>query len=126
MALKKRYGLTLIIIEHILKVVMETCDTGHRAGARGEDRGRPARDEIKDNHRVIEAYLGKEMDDAEVRAFPEGVVSQRGSRQRGPRAMPFEQPRVVIVGGGAMGGLFGGLLAGGGLDVTSSTPGAST
>jgi branched-chain amino acid transport system ATP-binding protein len=24
---------------------------------------------IKDDHRVIEAYLGKEMDDAEVRAF---------------------------------------------------------
>jgi 2-dehydropantoate 2-reductase len=32
--------------------------------------------------------------------------------------MPLEQPRVVIVGGGAMGGLFGGLLAEGGLDVT--------
>lgn len=32
--------------------------------------------------------------------------------------MPFEHPRVVIVGGGAMGGLFGGLLAEGGLDVT--------
>jgi ABC-type branched-subunit amino acid transport system ATPase component len=24
---------------------------------------------IKDDHRVIEAYLGKEMDDAEVRAY---------------------------------------------------------
>src|SRR6266571_220419 len=32
--------------------------------------------------------------------------------------MPIEQPRIVIVGGGAMGGLFGGLLAAGGLDVT--------
>ncbi|MGH6904362.1 MAG: ketopantoate reductase family protein, partial [Geminicoccaceae bacterium] len=32
--------------------------------------------------------------------------------------MPLEQPRVVIVGGGAMGGLFGGLLAEGGLEVT--------
>jgi 2-dehydropantoate 2-reductase len=30
----------------------------------------------------------------------------------------FEHPKVVIVGGGAMGGLFGGLLAEGGLDVT--------
>jgi 2-dehydropantoate 2-reductase len=32
--------------------------------------------------------------------------------------MPLEHPKVVIVGGGAMGGLFGGLLAEGGLDVT--------
>jgi ABC-type uncharacterized transport system ATPase subunit len=29
--------------------------------------GPPA--QIKDDHRVIEAYLGKEMKDAEVRAF---------------------------------------------------------
>jgi branched-chain amino acid transport system ATP-binding protein len=68
MALKQRFGLTLIIIEHILKVVMETCDTvtvldyGEKIAE-----GAPAR--IKDDHRVIEAYLGKEMDDAEVRAF---------------------------------------------------------
>ena len=32
--------------------------------------------------------------------------------------MPFEKPKVVVVGAGAMGGLFGGLLAEGGLDVT--------
>lgn len=32
--------------------------------------------------------------------------------------MAFEQPKIVIVGGGAMGSLFGGMLAGGGLDVT--------
>jgi 2-dehydropantoate 2-reductase len=32
--------------------------------------------------------------------------------------MSFEQPKVVVVGAGAMGGLFGGLLAEGGLDVT--------
>jgi 2-dehydropantoate 2-reductase len=32
--------------------------------------------------------------------------------------MGFEHPKIVIVGGGAMGGLFGGLLAEGGLDVT--------
>jgi 2-dehydropantoate 2-reductase len=32
--------------------------------------------------------------------------------------MSFEKPRVVVVGAGAMGGLFGGLLAEGGLDVT--------
>ena len=32
--------------------------------------------------------------------------------------MSFDKPRVVVVGAGAMGGLFGGLLAEGGLDVT--------
>src|SRR5437762_903300 len=32
--------------------------------------------------------------------------------------MAFDEPRVVVVGAGAMGGLFGGLLAEGGLDVT--------
>ncbi len=32
--------------------------------------------------------------------------------------MSFEKPRVAVVGAGAMGGLFGGLLAEGGLDVT--------
>jgi len=55
-------------VEHVLKLVMESCDTvtvldhGEKIAE-----GPPA--EVKDNHRVIEAYLGKEMDDAEVRAF---------------------------------------------------------
>ena len=68
LALKARYGLTLIIIEHILKVVMDTCDTV-TVLEHGEKiaEGPPA--QIKDDARVIEAYLGKEMDDAEVRAF---------------------------------------------------------
>ena len=68
MALKERYGLTVIIIEHILKVVMDTCDVVSVL-EHGEKiaEGPPAA--IKDDHRVIEAYLGKEMDDAEVRAY---------------------------------------------------------
>ena len=68
MALKARYGLTVIIIEHILKVVMDTCDVVSVL-EHGEKiaEGPPAA--IRDNHRVIEAYLGKEMDDAEVRAY---------------------------------------------------------
>jgi ABC-type branched-subunit amino acid transport system ATPase component len=67
-ALKERFGLTVIIIEHILKVVMETCETV-TVLEHGEKiaEGPPAA--IKSDHRVIEAYLGKEMDDAEVRAF---------------------------------------------------------
>ena len=68
MALKDRFGLTLIIIEHILKVVMDTCDIVSVL-EHGEKiaEGPPAA--IKDDHRVIEAYLGKEMGDAEVRAY---------------------------------------------------------
>jgi branched-chain amino acid transport system ATP-binding protein len=68
LALKNRFGLTVIIIEHILKVVMETCETVSVLD-HGEKiaEGPPAA--IKDDHRVIEAYLGKEMKDEEVRAF---------------------------------------------------------
>ena len=68
MALKERFGLTLIIIEHILKVVMDTCDTV-TVLEHGEKIAEGAPDAIKDDARVIEAYLGKVMDDAEVRAF---------------------------------------------------------
>ncbi len=68
LALKKRFGLTVIIIEHILKVVMETCETVSVL-EHGEKiaEGSPA--VIKEDHRVIEAYLGKEMEDSEVRAL---------------------------------------------------------
>jgi branched-chain amino acid transport system ATP-binding protein len=68
LALKDRFGLTIIIIEHILKVVMETCETVSVL-EHGEKiaEGSPAK--IKNDHRVIEAYLGKEMRDEEVRAF---------------------------------------------------------
>jgi len=80
-ALKHRYGLTLIIIEHILKVVMDTCDVVSVL-EHGEKiaEGPPAR--IKDDHRVIEAYLGKEMKDAEVRAFLRGVSADESSSAR--------------------------------------------
>ena len=67
MSLKDKYGLTLIIVEHILRVVMETCqrvtvlDYGEKIAE-----GTP--DEVKNSHAVIEAYLGKETDDEEVRA----------------------------------------------------------
>ncbi len=67
LGLKDRYGLTVVIVEHILRVVMDTCgivtvlDHGQKIAE-----GTP--DEVKNDHSVIEAYLGREMDDEEVRA----------------------------------------------------------
>jgi branched-chain amino acid transport system ATP-binding protein len=70
--LQARFGLTVIIIEHILKLVMDTCErvTVLEHGAKIAE-GSPA--EIKENPAVIEAYLGKAMNDDEVRAHLRGA-----------------------------------------------------
>lgn len=68
LALKQRFGLTVIIIEHILKVVMNTCEIVSVLD-HGEKIAEGSPSAIQQDHRVIEAYLGKEMEDAEVRAF---------------------------------------------------------
>ena len=71
LGLKERYGLTVVIVEHILRVVMDTCqkvtvlDHGQKIAE-----GSP--DEVKNDHAVIEAYLGREMEDDEVRRAIEG------------------------------------------------------
>jgi branched-chain amino acid transport system ATP-binding protein len=67
MALKEKFGLTVLIVEHILKVVMETCDTVTVLDY-GEKIGEGTPEHVKDDHAVIEAYLGQEMDDEEIRA----------------------------------------------------------
>jgi branched-chain amino acid transport system ATP-binding protein len=67
-ALQQRFGLTVIIIEHILKLVMDTCETV-TVLEHGEKIAEGTPDAIKTNHRVIEAYLGKEMKDDEARAY---------------------------------------------------------
>lgn len=65
--LKEHYGLTVVVVEHILKVVMDTCDRisvlDH--GVKIAE-GTPTA--IRDDPAVIEAYIGKKMDDKEVRA----------------------------------------------------------
>jgi branched-chain amino acid transport system ATP-binding protein len=66
-ALQKRYQLTVIIVEHILKVVMDMCERVTVLD-HGEKIAEGTPQEVKDDHAVIEAYLGREMDDEAVRA----------------------------------------------------------
>jgi branched-chain amino acid transport system ATP-binding protein len=66
MQLKDKYGLTLIIIEHILKVVMDTCNTV-TVFDHGQKIAEGTPSKVKDDNAVIEAYLGKKMDDEEMR-----------------------------------------------------------
>ena len=68
LALKARYGLTVILVEHVMKLVMASCDVVTVLD-HGEKIAEGPPGAIRDDHRVIEAYLGKEMQDAEVRAF---------------------------------------------------------
>ena len=66
LSLKEKYKLTVVVVEHILKVVMNTCeritvlDHGQRIAG-----GSP--EEVKNDHAVIEAYLGREMADEDIR-----------------------------------------------------------
>ena len=71
MSLKQRYGLTLLIVEHIMRVVMDTCDRVTVLD-HGEKIGEGTPGEVKDDPAVIEAYLGQEMDDEEVRRAMHG------------------------------------------------------
>jgi branched-chain amino acid transport system ATP-binding protein len=67
-ALQRKFDLTVIVIEHVLKVVMNMCnrvavlDHGQKIAE-----GTPT--EVKENPLVVEAYLGKEMDDDEIRSM---------------------------------------------------------
>jgi branched-chain amino acid transport system ATP-binding protein len=64
--LKEKYGLTVIVVEHILKVVMDTCDRVSVLD-HGVKISEGTPEFVRDDHAVIEAYLGKEMEDDEVR-----------------------------------------------------------
>ena len=66
--LRDKRGLTIIVVEHILKVVIESCDTV-TVLQQGAKIGEGTPNEISNDERVVEAYLGKEMHDEDVRAF---------------------------------------------------------
>jgi len=61
-------GITVLLIEHVMKAVM---GLSHRVIVlhHGEKIAEGPPDMIRDDHQVIEAYLGKEMKDADVRTF---------------------------------------------------------
>ena len=71
LGLKERYGPTVVIVEHILGVVMDTCGTVTVLD-HGQKIAEAPPDEVKDDHAAIEAYLGQEMDDEEGRAALHG------------------------------------------------------
>ena len=67
MTLKERYNLTIIVVEHILKVVMSTCDTISVLD-HGQKISEGVPDYVKNDPAVVEAYLGREMADEDIRA----------------------------------------------------------
>ena len=64
LALKERYKLT--VVEHNLKVVMNTCKTISVLD-HGQKIAEGPPEIIKNDHGVIEAYLGRELPDEEIR-----------------------------------------------------------
>lgn len=67
MTLKERYNLTIVVVEHILKVVMATCDTISVLD-HGQKISEGTPEYVKNDPAVIEAYLGREMADEDIRA----------------------------------------------------------
>ena len=67
MTLKDRYNLTIVVVEHILKVVMATCDTISVLD-HGQKISEGTPEFVKNDPAVVEAYLGREMEDEDIRA----------------------------------------------------------
>ena len=67
LTLKERYNLTIVVVEHILKVVMATCDTISVLD-HGQKISEGSPTFVKNDPAVVEAYLGREMADEDIKA----------------------------------------------------------
>ena len=66
LSLKEKYKLTVVVVEHILKVVMNTCER-ITVLDHGQKIAEGSPEEVKNDHAEIEAYLGREMADEDIR-----------------------------------------------------------
>jgi len=72
--LRDRFGLTVILVEHNMQVVMGVCEQIHVLD-RGETIAHGTPEEVRKNPKVLAAYLGEEVDGEGAQASREEAAS---------------------------------------------------